>query len=272
MTAQAGAVTRGLYTLDKGRYAAMLVHYYYTEFGKRSEVAPACVREPRVQAHPENKVTVHTYSDVHGYLADIDGEYARLYGLINPRLPAALADVARIAILHRFGGMYLDLRYTCPDLSFQREIQRALDTYGCAFEIHPSPRLNRCRNSNMAAVPGHPLFREIMQRQFNYLSATLAHMVVSQSKVPYDVWICLGWQVCWDALLDANDIPSSLGVPLQLRHTDIPAECHDLGILPGCRSYCLLWNLKRTALKEVETRGTERHWSVLQEAEPLLII
>jgi len=111
--------------------------------------------------HCSVDVTVWSRTSVHQLLALHDAELAHIYSRINPQFPALLADVARVALMLRFGGVYNDVSYRFKDVGALCSMLRLLRRYDAVFETHPKePRM---RNTNMAAArPNLDVFRDCL--------------------------------------------------------------------------------------------------------------
>ncbi|KLU02044.1 hypothetical protein RISK_005870 [Rhodopirellula islandica] len=81
--------------------------------------------------------------------------------------PAAIqrADAIRYFILHRFGGMYVDLDFIC-----RKPLDPLLADQGCVVGMEPPQHCRHHRvpnllcNALMASAPGHPFFERVIQR------------------------------------------------------------------------------------------------------------
>lgn len=70
------------------------------------------------------------------------------------RQPGERADILRLEILNRFGGVYVDVDFECL-----RPIDELLDGVTCFFGALDSGRIS---NAIIGARPGHPLFRRAL--------------------------------------------------------------------------------------------------------------
>ena len=138
----------------------MKIHYIYIEYGSKEGKEPGNVGRlsdaaTRLGLDP----VFHTYSSVIDVICEVDEELGRLAKLINPCIPALIADIGRICVLYKFGGIYCDTKFVITKQCLN-EVNKRLNTFGYAFWIHP--KLNRCRNGCMAATGGHSEFLAII--------------------------------------------------------------------------------------------------------------
>jgi mannosyltransferase OCH1-like enzyme len=70
------------------------------------------------------------------------------------RQPAERADILRLEVLHRHGGVYLDADFECL-----KPIDPLLDGVSCFLGLLDSGRVS---NAVIGAVPGHPLLAKAM--------------------------------------------------------------------------------------------------------------
>lgn len=78
------------------------------------------------------------------------------------RIPAERADILRLEVLYRYGGVYLDTDFEC---------RRPLDGYIKDLDFFTAYlKPNRVNNAFIGALPGHPILeralREIQPREF----------------------------------------------------------------------------------------------------------
>ena len=76
------------------------------------------------------------------------------------------ADILRLEILNRFGGVYADTDYECLNPAVLEELHKNYDFYigfeplehGCIYKYH----LFKVCNAIMASAPGHPLIKDFI--------------------------------------------------------------------------------------------------------------
>ena len=105
-------------------------------------------------------------------LALVDTHYPELSALYR-RYPYAIqrVDMIRYLILHRYGGVYVDLDMECfrciEDLLFDQSCLLSLEA-SAHNQIHQRERI--VSNAFMAATPGHPLFEAVIDDLRNHRS------------------------------------------------------------------------------------------------------
>ncbi len=113
--------------------------------------------------HPDWHYRLWTDQDNRRLIAD---EYAWFLETYD-NYPAAIqrADVIRYFILHKFGGMYVDLDFMC-----RKPLDSLFEGRDCLVGLEPPQHCrhhgipNLLCNALMAAVPGHPFFECVIQR------------------------------------------------------------------------------------------------------------
>jgi len=104
-------------------------------------------RETWRRFHPEWEHRLWTEADV-----PADLELTEAANLL--RQPAERADILRLELLHRHGGVYLDADFECL-----QPIDPLLDGVDCFLGLLDSGRVS---NAVIGAVPGHPLLTKAM--------------------------------------------------------------------------------------------------------------
>jgi mannosyltransferase OCH1-like enzyme len=105
-------------------------------------------RETWRRLHPDWEHRLWAEDDVPGDLAL--GEAAN-----RLRQPAERADILRLELLHRHGGVYLDADFECLE-----SIDPLLDGVTCFLGLLDSGRVS---NAVIGCIPGHPLLARAMQ-------------------------------------------------------------------------------------------------------------
>ena len=86
--------------------------------------------------------------------ADVPGDLELREAANRLRQPAERADILRLELLHRQGGVYLDADFECL-----KPIDPLLDGVGCFLGLLDSGRVS---NAVIGAEPGHPLLARAM--------------------------------------------------------------------------------------------------------------
>ena len=81
--------------------------------------------------------------------ADVPGDLELREAANRLRQPAERADILRLELLHRHGGVYLDADFECL-----KPIDQLLEGVTCCLGLLDSGRVS---NAVIGAVPGHPL-------------------------------------------------------------------------------------------------------------------
>ena len=140
----------------------MKLHYVYVEYGSKASALPATHAKLQRLAEARGLEPVfYDYDAIIEEISAVDPELGRLAGMVNTCLPALIADIGRICVLYRHGGIYCDVKFTITQGTVTR-IKERLDEFGYCFWIHPSKRILRCRNTCMAAVAGQLDFLHVV--------------------------------------------------------------------------------------------------------------
>ena len=107
----------------------------------------AVERESWHRFHPDWEHRLWTERDLPG-----DLELVEAANLL--RQPAERADILRLELLHRYGGVYLDADFECL-----KPVDPLLDGVSCFLGLLDSGRVS---NAVIGAVPGHPLLAKAM--------------------------------------------------------------------------------------------------------------
>ena len=114
------------------------------------------------QHHPGWEYKLWTDSDSNRFIDEFFPAFRdRYYGYASP---IQRVDAARYLILHRYGGMFVDLDFEC-----YRSLEPLLGDAGCCFGEEPTEHCilhgkdNIISNAIMAAAPGHPFLWEVYE-------------------------------------------------------------------------------------------------------------
>lgn len=138
--------------------------FFFWEGDQLPEVYKQNIKFVKI-THPEHKVRVVSGVDVLPILEETHPELAKVYNHI--RIPAARSDIARLALLSKFGGWYLDCD-VLPRVSLQyyEKMHKELylfwrkDSNGTRFII---------QNSVMGGEKNHEFFRKALSVVSNLL-------------------------------------------------------------------------------------------------------
>lgn len=178
------------------------------------------------------------------------------------RLPAARADIARLALLLDRGGLYVDCHCGMRDPA---EVHALLADLGHLdlivmrrnpATVPPGPDGPRpvLMNGVMAARPGAPILREMLLTVLENLERHLQDLAEADgAPVPYDIWSMLGGWVLTNLVLEAAASYRDFRRALRGKVRILPHESCPIRVSAHKRSY----------------NGT-RHWSRVQAEEPLL--
>jgi hypothetical protein len=125
----------------------------------------------------EVNVTVFTFREVHRLLSSLDHGLAQLFTKINPAYGALLADIARCAIVYRFGGIYLDGKYSLTRAEVVHLVAD-LQVMDGTFWRWPNKNVSDCPpwcvgNAGIAAAhAGSPVLRTCLSLQSRWLHQT----------------------------------------------------------------------------------------------------
>ncbi|MCP4787439.1 MAG: cell surface protein [Fuerstiella sp.] len=146
---------------------------------------------------------------------------ARYPGLLETydRYPAPIqrADAVRYCILHRFGGMYVDL-----DFISCRPIEPLLEGRHCVLGVEPTEHCRHFKlpqmlcNALMAAVPSHPFFTRVIEELPNAADRVEFDQPVLSSTGPIMI------SRVYEAFADRSSmevLPEKYLYPLSLRQT-----------------------------------------------------
>ena len=196
---------------------------------------------------------IHTYTSLFNEIKEYNKEYSELLSKINPLFATAIADIGRIFVLWKYGGIYHDAHFYIEDNKFLNKIKDTLNIYDYIFERHPSNNTYSCRNGNMASNKNNKLFEKILKKQFKNLER-IKKEIKNNSKKLHNIWSEFG-MVFLTTLLNENNI-------------DI--RKFSINNVPNNENFCIHWKIKQ--LPRFYNSGMKDHWSVLQKKIPLLLI
>jgi hypothetical protein len=140
-------------------------------------------------------------------LRRLDPGWADLFDRI--RLPAARADVARLAVLHRDGGLYLDCHCGLRDASVLRsagELLREVEfvVWNRSRQAMPRPRDEiKPVNGVLFSRAGSPIALTLLSEAMHRLAA-LAEREREWGRAPFSVWSTCGAGMIRDVLVDPD--------------------------------------------------------------------
>lgn len=101
-------------------------------------------------------VKYYGYQDIVNLLDNYDKELCKLFKEINCNYPALLADIGRLIILYKYGGVYHDLRFMSKKILIDYLSQVSFETELIAEE-HPK-ETDRVRVGNIITLHKHSKF------------------------------------------------------------------------------------------------------------------
>lgn len=236
----------------------LIVHYIYiNKYDKYDTTVPEQVLQlTKLYVKHENiEFKIHNYVSLYEEIKEYNAEYGRLISQINPLLPAYIADIGRIFVLWKYGGIYHDAHFYINNISFLLKIQDTLNKHGFAFEAHPiKDRTYGCRNTNMAALKQNPLFLKILHKQFENIQRIEQELIQDNTK-RHRMWRETGMIFLGILLSEANIMNSTLSMK----------------IVPNNADFCFLWDLKNVP-KFYNNPNMGDHWSILQKNVSALIL
>lgn len=171
--------------------------------------------------------------DVLPILEDIAPDFVESY--LRMRVPAAKSDVARLAWLHRYGGLYLDCHFGLTDLEAARQLPAALaeveqvavvrgEAFSPPRRYYPKVLIN----GFMLARPGTPHLLGVLRQAIADLDRQ-RERERQQGWVPYNCW-----RLCGPGLLTRMSLtedgrggrllPDLEGQVRLIREEELPAE------------------------------------------------
>ena len=235
----------------------LIVHYIYiNKHDKYDTRVPEQVLQLTKQyvTHENIEFKIHNYLSLYEEIKEYNAEYGRLISKINPLLPAFIADIGRIFVLWKYGGIYHDAHFYINNKSFLLKIQNTINKHGFAFESNPiKDRTYGCRNTNMAALKQNPLFLKILHKQFENIQRIEQELLHDNNK-RHKLWREVGMIFLQILLSEANISNSKLSMK----------------IVPNNEDFCFLWDLKN--VPKFYNSNKEEHWSVLQTKVCALIL
>ena len=236
----------------------LIVHYIYINKHDKYDITipEQVLKLTKLYVKYENiEFKIHNYVSLYEEIKEYNAEYGRLVSKINPLLPAYIADIGRIFVLWKYGGIYHDAHFYINDIPFLLKIQNTINKYGFAFESHPIKYITySCRNTNMAALKQNPLFLKILHKQFENIQRIEQELIQDNTK-RHKMWRETTMIFLEILLSDANIINSK----------------RSMKTIPNNEEFCFLWNLKNVP-KFYNKSNMEDHWSVLQTKVCALIL
>ena len=228
----------------------LIIHYIYiNKHDKYDTEIPAQVLQlTQLYVNYDNlEFKIHNYTSLYEEIKEYNTEFARLISKINPLLPAFIADIGRIFVLWKYGGIYHDAHYYINNIQFLLKVKDTIHKHGFAFESHPIKKMRTCcRNTNMAALSNNPLFLKILHKQFENLQR-IEHELLQDSSKKHKMWKELG-MIFLEILLSESKL-------INPKFT--------IKLVPHNEDFCFMWDL-RTLPKIYKNPNNEDHWSILQ--------
>ena len=178
-------------------------------------------------------------------------EFFDLYRSI--RIPAAKADLARVLLLHEFGGLYVDCHTAIGDRDAIKTTFAMLTSFDVVFvdrriDFKPRPLDQHWLiNSMIFSRPGCDIMHVLARQAFENLHAYRANSSEFRS-----IWALCGPGNLMKTILQPGSSGRDIRHELQDRVATVREE--DVGIIRhACRTYA----------------GPGRHWSEREKREPL---
>lgn len=232
----------------------IIVHYIYiNKHDKFSTEIPEQVQKLTTLYVKDKSIRfmIHSYTSLYNEIKEYNTEYAELFSKINPLFAAALADIGRIFVLWKYGGIYHDAHFYIKDIEFFHKIKNTLKQQDYIFEKHPDENKGyACRNTNMCANKQNKLFEQILHRQFSNLKKIIHELQVDNTK-KHNMWREIG-MIFLEVLLIENNIDiNNFSIKNIKNHENI----------------CFLFKLVK--LPKFYNKK-DQHWSTLQKKIPLI--
>jgi hypothetical protein len=228
----------------------LIIHYIYiNKQDKYDTVIPEQVLQlTKLYVNNDNlEFRIHNYVSLYKEFKEYNTEYARLFSKINPLMPAFMADIGRIFVLWKYGGIYHDAHYYINNTQFLLKVKNTINKHGFAFESHPSKQSNTCcRNTNMAAIKNNALFLKILHKQFENLLRIEQELLYDSSK-RHKMWR--------ESTMIFLQILLSESKPSNSKFT--------IKLVPNNEEFCFPWDLQKLP-KFYNNPNMEDHWSRIQ--------
>lgn len=111
----------------------------------------------------------------------------------NIRIPSARSDIARLALLYKYGGLYIDCHFSCPDVSQMSEFIANAEQFDCVLidnKLWRDRRSEDCLlliNSSLFLQPGSKLAFDACHKALKNLEAKLEREK-QYGFEPYNIW------------------------------------------------------------------------------------
>lgn len=134
--------------------------------------------------HPQWEHRLWTDAENRNFIATQFPEFLPCYGAY--RQPIQRADAIRYFLLYHFGGMYVDLDVECL-----QPVDQVLRGATCVIGAEPEAHAQRhgrtkiLSNAWMAAAPGHPFFKAIIDRLPEFAQGANGKQPVLNSTGPF---------------------------------------------------------------------------------------
>ena len=115
---------------------------YIDRDNKYSEKVPSQIeylKTAYLRKYPNKNlnVSIYSYSKIHRLLKEYDMEFAYYFDMIDPDFSAGIADISRILLLYKFGGIYHDAHLHIKDEIFFDQLLSILEEKEIIFERQP---------------------------------------------------------------------------------------------------------------------------------------
>lgn len=236
----------------------IIVHYIYVNKHNKYDttIPEQIIQLQKLYVNYNNlEFKIHTYLSLYQEIKEYNKEYAILISKINPLLPAFIADIGRIFVLWKYGGIYHDAHIYIDNITFLLKIKEISKKYGYAFETHPIKNISyACRSTNMAAIKNNKLFLKILDKQMINLQRIEKELICNSNK-RHNLWKELG-MVFLEILLDEAKLIN---------------PTFTMKLVPNNENFCLLWDIKNLP-KFYNNKNMDDHWTKIQLHVPFLIL
>ena len=236
----------------------LIIHYIYiNKHDKYDTVIPQqVIKLTKLYVNYDNlEFKIHNYVSLYEEFKEYNAEYARLISKINPLMPAFIADIGRIFVLWKYGGIYHDAHFYINNINFLLKVKDTIHKHGFAFESHPNTQsFTCCRNTNMAALKNNELLLQILHKQFENLQRIEQELINDSSK-RHKMW----------------RESTMIFLQILLSESNISNPKFTIKIVPNNEEFCFMWDLQKVK-KFYNNHNKSDHWSVLQTKVCAMIV
>ena len=178
------------------------------------------------------------------------------------RLPAAKSDIARLALLHAHGGLYVDCHCGLRDAAWVRAELAALATHEMILVERPltadaDPNFPRLLiNGILFGRQSSPVLEDLLRQGLENLQRHLGRIAASSAPPDYDIWSMMGAYVLTMMILEPASEYTDFRRPLRggrVKIVPLPEVPIQLS------AHRRLYNGPKKGM----------HWSKRQQTEPL---